>query len=131
MTHFQPPSLEFLTLDECAEVDKALLTAQDKFTARVAIYSLRSLKQIAEQLGVSIVDLTSDQIAGWVVQDPSLQPEYGFDDSFRRFFSQLVISSLNPLKQIAREADVAIEDLQVLQVVSWFEREAKKRLEQS
>jgi len=122
------PNTEFLTPEECAEVDKALLTSRDKFMTRVAIYSLRSLKQIAQQSGQAIADLQNSQIAEWVANDPSLQQ--GIDQNFKGFFTQLTIAALKPLNQSAAESGVTIEDLTVPQVVSWFEQEAKRRLEQ-
>jgi antitoxin component of RelBE/YafQ-DinJ toxin-antitoxin module len=122
------PTTEFLTPEECAEVDKALLTSREKFSARVAIYALRSLKQIAQTNQVPIETLQQEQIEDWIYQDESLQQ--GIDSEFKKFFSQLVISSIKPLKQSAQEAGVAIENLTVPQVVSWFEKEAKLRLEQ-
>lgn len=117
---------EFLTPEECAEVDKALMTSQEKFAARVAIYALRSLKQIAQESGISIPQLTDGQIEDWVYQDASLQQ--GIDREFRKFFSQLVISSRKPLTQAAQDAVVEIEDLTVHQVVAWFEQQAKRHL---
>ncbi len=123
------PGSDFLTPEECAEVDKALLTSHDKFTARVTIYALRSLKQIAEQANTSIAALESTQIEEWVYQDASLQKTG--DSEFRRFFSQLVISSLKPLRRIARESGIEIEILAIAQVVAWFEKEAKKKLEKN
>jgi hypothetical protein len=122
------PTTEFLTPQESAEVDKALLTSREKFSARVAIYSLRSLKQIATQTGVPISGLQTYQIVEWVNHDDSLQG--GVDQEFRRFFAQLVNSSRRPLQQAAAEAGVAIEALTVPQVVAWFERESRQRLEQ-
>lgn len=128
MTSFQSPSEQFLTPEECAEVDKAMMTSRDRFSTRVAIYSLRSLKQIAQRYGEKISDLHTAQITTWVEQDPTLDPEQGFDASFKSFFAKLVISSLNPLTQIAQETGTAIEDLTVPQVVQWFEKEAKERI---
>jgi len=122
-------SAEFLTPAESIEVDTALLTSRDKFSARVAIYSLRSLKQAAEEMGGAIAHLTPQQIEQWVFQDPTLQAEQGFDSGFKGFFARLVISSLKPLTQIAAENEMAIDDLTVQQVVRWFEKEAKLRLE--
>jgi hypothetical protein len=130
MTESQAIPPEFLTVEEVAEIDKALLTAREKFTARVALYSLRSLKLIAANTGTAIADFNSKQIALWVEQDPSLSPEQGFDSNFKQFFSQLVISSLRPLKQIALEDNVAIEQVTTPQVIAWFEKEAKIRIEQ-
>ncbi|MGQ9870699.1 hypothetical protein [Leptodesmis sp.] len=118
---------EFLTSEECAEVDKALLTSHDKFTARVAIYALRSLKSIAQNHHISISALQPEQIEDWIYQDDRLQQ--GIDQEFRQFFSQLVISSLKPLKQIALQLGTNIEDLEIPQVIAWYEAEAKTRLE--
>lgn len=119
---------EFLTPEECAEVDKALLTSREKFSARVAIYALRSLKQIARSSGVAIEALQTYQIVEWIHQDDSLQK--GIDQEFRKFFAQLVNSSRLPLQQAAADAGVAIEQLTIPQVVAWFEKESKQRLAQ-
>lgn len=120
------PATEFLTPDECAAVDLALLTAREKFSARVAIYALRSLKQIALQSSVAIDSLQTYQIVEWVNQDESLQQ--GTDQDFKRFFAQLVNSSRKPLKQAAQDADVSVEALSIPQVIAWFEQESKKSL---
>lgn len=120
------PSNEFLTPEECAEVDKALLTSREKFSARVAIYALRSLKQIAQANGVTIVQLEPQQIEAWVYQDESLQA--GVDREFRQFFSQLVIASMKPLRQMAAAAGVPIEAIGLAQVINWFEQQAKLNL---
>jgi hypothetical protein len=120
------PAIEFLTPDECAEVDKALLTAREKFSARVAIYALRSLKQIAQESGVAIEDLKTYQIVEWINQDDSLQQ--GIDQEFRKFFAQLVDASRRPLKQAAAALGVSVEALTVPQLIVWFEQEAKQRL---
>ena len=115
------PSIEFLTPEECAEVDKALLTAREKFSARVTIYALRSLKEIAAAKAVAITQLEPQQIEDWVYQDESLQNE--IDRDFRPFFAQLVIASMKPLGQMA--ADRAIESITLAQVIAWFEQQAK------
>ncbi len=120
------PSTEFLTPEECAEIDKALLTSHDKFTTRVAIYALRSLKQIAQQEGVAIANLQPTHIENWIYQDPSLQKE--LDHQFRQFFSRLVISSMQPLLLAAQELNTDVEQLTVPQVIAWFEKAAKLKL---
>ncbi|MBD2464703.1 hypothetical protein H6G89_27240 [Oscillatoria sp. FACHB-1407] len=133
------PIDQFLTVEESAEVDRAMMTSRDRFSARVAIYSLRLLKQIVESQGSAtqngssssgIADLHPQQIANWMAQDETLDAVNGADANFRTFFVQLVLSSLKPLKQIALEAGVAIEALTVSDVVQWFEKEAKIRIEQ-
>lgn len=121
---------QFLTFEEVAKVDGALMTAREKFSARVALYALRSLKQIAQQHGVGITNLEPQQIADWVADDPMLSTDEGSDERFKRFFAQMVISSLKPLQQIATETGGAIEELTVPQVVAWFEKESKIRMEQ-
>ena len=121
---------QFLTFEEVAEVDRALMTAREKFSARVSLYSLRSLKQIAQQSGVAIADLTAQQIADWVGDDPTLNLGAEADQQFKQFFAQMVISSLKPLNQIALENAGAIETLSVSQVIAWFEKESKIRMEQ-
>lgn len=121
------PDSEFLTPEECLEVDKALLTSRDKFSARVAIYSLRSLKQIAQASGKTIANLDSTQIEDWIYQDESLQG--GIDNEFKKFFSKLVIASINPLNQVAAANGGPIEELNIQQVVAWFEAKAKSEMQ--
>jgi hypothetical protein len=118
---------QFLTLEESAEVDKALLSTRDKFLTRAAIYSLRSLKQISQETGLSVEDITPKQVVDWVEQDRSLQQQTE-NESFRDFFSQLVLSSLKPLRQVAKEAKIKIGDLAIAQVIAWFEKDAKLRI---
>lgn len=117
---------EFLTIEECALVDAALLTSRDKFTARVAIYALRSLKIIAQTQGCPIAELPASAIPEWVAADPSLRNN--LDGNFKAFFAQLVTSSLKPLKQAAAAANVKLEDLTIEQLIQWFEQQAKFNL---
>lgn len=121
-----PSPEEFLTPEECAEVDKALLTSRDKFTARVAIYALRSLKQIAQQEQTTIEALNPTQIENWVYNDPALQA--GIDREFRQFFAKLVIASTKPLRRAARSLNTEVATLTVPQVITWFEEQAKENL---
>jgi hypothetical protein len=129
MSEFQ--TTEFLTPEECAEVDQALLSSRDKFSTRVAIYSLRSLKQIAQETGQSVESVAPDEIAAWVEHDRSTNASsLQTDAGFIQFFTQLVLSSLKPLHHIAEEEQVAIAQLTPAQIIAWFERRAKVRLEQ-
>ncbi|MEG4985010.1 hypothetical protein QUB08_04400 [Microcoleus sp. BR0-C5] len=52
------------------------------------------------------------------------------DASFENFLTNLVVASLRPLRQMAAEAERAIEQLTVKQVVAWFEKDGKIRREQ-
>jgi hypothetical protein len=122
---------EFLTFEEVAEIDKALLTSQDKFLTRVTLYSLRVLKQIAQTEQIPVEQITDQQIVHWVEQDEALKQSVTSDASFEQFFIRIVLSSLKPLRQISAETGVAIEALTIAQVVGWFEQQAKQRLGQS
>jgi hypothetical protein len=46
------------------------------------------------------------------------------------FFTNLVVASLRPLRQMAAEASRAIEQLTVKQVVAWFVKDGKIPTEQ-
>lgn len=124
--------MDFLTTFEgVEEVDKALLTTKDKFLARVALYSLRSLKKIAQESAQAIEETTPQQVLAWVEQDESIPIEVEDKESFQMFFTQLVMSSLKPLQRIAEdEKSGAIANLTTAQVINWFEKDAKLRLEQ-
>lgn len=123
------PQLDFLTSEESIQVDQALLSARERFSTRVALYSLRSLKQMAAETHQDIQDITPAQIQTWVQQDTTLTQGVEIDAGFLNFFTQLVLSSLKPLSQMARENQMAIADLDTPQVIAWFEQEAKRRLE--
>ncbi|MFM9264703.1 hypothetical protein [Tychonema sp. BBK16] len=120
---------DFLKPEECAEVDMALLSSKEKFSARLAIYALRVLKQIAGETGLSVVEVSNQQVMDWVRNDEIIQQSIQVDASFENFFTNLVIASLRPLRQIATESEGAIEQLTVKQVVAWFEKDAKIRRE--
>lgn len=120
--------VEFLTVEECHQVDAALLTSREKFTSRVAIYALRSLKTIATQQNCTINSLSQETITEWIHSDPSLQETQ--DGNFRSFFSQIVLGAIRPLQTIANdgEKDGAIESVTVAQVISHYEAQAKASL---
>jgi hypothetical protein len=117
----------FLTLEESHQVDGALLTSRSKFTVRVSLYALRSLKAIAQTQGCPIADLDKQAIADWIARDPSLQDN--LDENFLTFFTQLVTSALNPLQQIAGNGP--IEAIEARQVIAWFEQQDRDHLSQS
>jgi len=113
-----------LTHKEAIAVEAALLTSQDKFLVRVALYALRSLKQIAQRQGVAISAVTTSQIEAWMAEDTKLQ---SMDASFQTFFTRLVLAAQPPLTQVAIAAQVPEETLTPGQVIAWFEQEAKNR----
>jgi hypothetical protein len=117
----------FLTLEESHQVDGARLTSRSKFTVRVSLYALRSLKAIAQTRGCRIADLDHGAINDWIAQDPSLQE--GLDSNFLTFFTQLVTSALKPLQRIA--GDGPIEAIEIQQVIAWFEQQDREHLGQT
>ena len=121
----QQLSAQFLTREESIKVDAALLTSQDKFVTRLALYALKSLKQIAQETGAPIENITPQQLSTWIEKDETFKQEIENDATFEDFFTRLVISSLNPLKQVSQAANLPIEDLTVEQVIAWFEKQAK------
>lgn len=76
MSSNQPP---FLTGTESADVDGALLSGSEKFLTRLTISSLRLLKIIAEDVGVSLEELTHKQVIAWFEKDSKIRREKGID----------------------------------------------------
>lgn len=71
----------FLTPEESAAVDMALLSSEEKFLTRLTISSLRLLKLIATDLDVAIADLTHSQIIAWFEKEALIKREQGLDDT--------------------------------------------------
>lgn len=71
--------MQFLTLEESADVDKALLSASEKFLTRLTISSSRLLKIISQDLDMAIEDLTHQQIIDWFEKDGKVRREQGID----------------------------------------------------
>ncbi|MBD2624577.1 hypothetical protein H6G48_24100 [Microcystis flos-aquae FACHB-1344] len=70
---------QFLTPEESADVDAALLTSPEKFLTRLTISSLRLLKIIAEDMGVTLEELTHKQVIQWLEKDSQLRREQGIE----------------------------------------------------
>jgi hypothetical protein len=70
---------EFLTPEESADVDAALLASQEKFLTRLTISSLRLLKIIAQDLGVTMDELTHKQVIAWFEKDSKIRREQGVE----------------------------------------------------
>lgn len=81
----QQPSTQFLTLEESAKVDAALLSSPEKFLARLTISSQRLLQHIAQEYGVKIEDLTSQQIVAWFEKDGKVRREQGIDAAYLKW----------------------------------------------
>ncbi|HSM83012.1 MAG TPA: hypothetical protein VLS96_15080 [Nodosilinea sp.] len=74
-------SLQFLTPDESAEVDKALLSSPEKFLARLTISTAKLLRVIAADTGCPVDSLTAVQITQWFEKDAKLKREQGVNAS--------------------------------------------------
>jgi len=79
------PSAQFLTLEESAKVDAALLSSPEKFLTRLTISSLKLLKHIAEETGVAIEDLTASQVVAWFEKDGKIRREQGIDAAYLKW----------------------------------------------
>jgi hypothetical protein len=74
----QPPN-QFLSPEESADVDAALLNSSEKFLTRLTISSLRLLKLIAQETETPIEQLDHQQIITWFEQDGKIRREQGQD----------------------------------------------------
>jgi hypothetical protein len=81
----QQPSTQFLTLEESAKVDAALLSSPEKFLTRLTISSLKLLKHIAQEYGVSIEDLSTQQVIDWFEKDSKIRREQGIEASYLKW----------------------------------------------
>ncbi|WP_414582040.1 hypothetical protein [Scytonema sp. PCC 10023] len=81
----QQPTTQFLTLEESAKVDAALLSSPEKFLTRLTISSLRLLKQIAQDYEVKIEDLTSQQVIAWFEKDGKIRREQGIEAAYLKW----------------------------------------------
>ncbi|HIK04839.1 MAG TPA: hypothetical protein IGS40_08995 [Trichormus sp. M33_DOE_039] len=81
----QQPSTQFLTLEESAKVDAALLSSPEKFLTRLTISSLKLLKHIAQEYGVAIEDLTAQQVVAWFEQDGKVRREEGIEAAYLKW----------------------------------------------
>ncbi|MBD2233342.1 hypothetical protein [Phormidium tenue] len=74
-------SLQFLTPEESAEVDKALLSSPEKFLARLTVSTSKLLRVIAADTDTPIEALTAVQIIQWFEKDAKLKREQGVSAS--------------------------------------------------
>ena len=74
-------SLQFLTPEESAEVDKALITTPEKFLTRLTLSTAKLLKAIAQDLETPIDALTPQQIIAWFEADAKRKQEQGVNAS--------------------------------------------------
>jgi len=80
-----PTPISFLTADESAEVDVALLSSSEKFLTRLTISSLRVLQQIGQDQGIAVENLTPQQIISWFENDSKIRREQGIEAAFLKW----------------------------------------------
>ncbi len=78
----QPQSSQFLTLEDSAHIDAALLASNEKFLTRLTVSSLKLLKHIAQEYAVNIEDLTTRQIIAWFEKDSKTRRENGSESAY-------------------------------------------------
>jgi hypothetical protein len=84
--HEEPSSSEqFLTAEASAQVDKALLSAHEKFLTRLTLSSLKLLKHIAQELQINVEDLTTEQIVSWFETDGKIRRECGKEAAYLKW----------------------------------------------
>lgn len=81
----QQPTTQFLSSEESAKVDAALLSSPEKFLTRLTISSLRVLQQIAKENNVAIEELTAQQIIAWFEKDGKIRRQDGVEAAFLKW----------------------------------------------
>ena len=81
----QQPTTQFLSLEESGKVDAALLSSSEKFLTRLTISSLKLLKHIAQEYGVAMEDLSTQQLITWFEKDAKIKREQGIEASYLKW----------------------------------------------
>ncbi len=68
---------QYLSPEESAEIDAALLSSSEKFLTRLTISSQRLLQAIAQDYQIEISELTYTQIIQWFENDSKVKREQG------------------------------------------------------
>ncbi|MEM6867460.1 MAG: hypothetical protein AAGB19_08975 [Cyanobacteria bacterium P01_F01_bin.3] len=74
-------SLQFLTEEESAAVDAALLTTPEKFLTRLTLSTGKLLIYIAKDLGTTVESLSNEQIIAWFEADSKRKQTEGIQAS--------------------------------------------------
>lgn len=81
-------SLQFLTPEESAAVDSALLSSPEKFLTRLTLSTAKLLRYIAEDCDTTVEQLTNAQIIGWFEKDAKLKREKGVSAAVLKWQSE-------------------------------------------
>lgn len=74
-------SLQFLTEEESAAVDAALLTTPEKFLTRLTLSTGKLLVFIAKDLGTTVEALSNEQVIAWFEADSRRKQTEGVEAS--------------------------------------------------
>lgn len=74
-------SLQFLTEEESASVDSALLTTPEKFLTRLTLSTGKLLVYIAKDLNTTVETLSNEQIIAWFEADSKRKQTGGIEAS--------------------------------------------------
>jgi hypothetical protein len=81
-------SLQFLTPEDSAAVDAALMTTPEKFLTRLTLSTAKLLDYIAKDLETSIEDLSTEQIIAWFEADSKRKRTEGVEASVLNWEAQ-------------------------------------------
>lgn len=70
---------QYLSPEESADVEAALLSSPEKFLTRLTISSQRLLQKIAQHYQLSVEELSHQQIIQWFENDSQIKREQGHD----------------------------------------------------
>ncbi len=80
-----PQPNQFFTLEDDKAINEALLASYEKNLARVALHSLNLLRQIAQDTGVAIAELNTQQIIQWFEKEAKIRVEQGSEATFLKW----------------------------------------------
>lgn len=81
-------SVQFLTPEESAAVDSALLSSPEKFLTRLTLSTAKLLRYIAEDCDTTVEQLTNEQIISWFEKDAKLKREQGVSAAVLKWQSE-------------------------------------------
>jgi hypothetical protein len=76
---------QFLTLEESARIDAALLSSPEKFLTRLTVSSWKILQHIAQEYNIDIEELTTQQIISWFEKDAKVRREEGIEAAYLKW----------------------------------------------
>ncbi len=124
---------ELLSPEDSARVEAALMTKQDKFSTRVAFYSLGILRQIGRDQHLNLDAIGLSDLQQFLHNNDWMEATIAatgltLDDSFRDFWTQLILSAHRPLTQAAQQAGIPLDQLELHHLIDWFEGQSQAKV---